>query len=202
MHCSVDILHLWRQHMCGNISWHTYAMHSVLPLKLGVTTPEPFSGVRTHPLAPLAQLRPQPNTLTLSLSLSACVPVELHRDPPPVPWPPSSICCDGTSQVIRPTYSCPCPTDLRQPCRCTWPLDRFGIWISFPFPRAFHSSRKHYNSSEIRKCRSSYNNLLLLKSKIVFNIYRPDHTIWVLSIIITYHGGGAKTSPQIDSKKF
>jgi hypothetical protein len=26
--------------------------------------------------------------------------------------------CDGTSQVIRPTYSCLCPTDLRQPCRC------------------------------------------------------------------------------------
>jgi hypothetical protein len=27
--------------------------------------------------------------------------------------------CDRTSQVIRPTYICPCPTDLRQPCRCT-----------------------------------------------------------------------------------
>jgi hypothetical protein len=26
--------------------------------------------------------------------------------------------CDGTSQIIRPTYSCPCPADLRQPCRC------------------------------------------------------------------------------------
>jgi hypothetical protein len=26
--------------------------------------------------------------------------------------------CDGTSQVIRPTYSCPCPMDLRQPDRC------------------------------------------------------------------------------------
>jgi hypothetical protein len=26
--------------------------------------------------------------------------------------------CDGTSQVIRPTYSCPCPTDMRQPYRC------------------------------------------------------------------------------------
>jgi hypothetical protein len=26
--------------------------------------------------------------------------------------------CDRTSQVIRPTYSCACPTDLRQPCRC------------------------------------------------------------------------------------
>jgi hypothetical protein len=29
------------------------------------------------------------------------------------------IPCDGTSQVIRPTYSCPCPTDIRQPCRCS-----------------------------------------------------------------------------------
>jgi hypothetical protein len=27
--------------------------------------------------------------------------------------------CGGTSQVITSTYSCPCPTDLRQLCRCT-----------------------------------------------------------------------------------
>jgi hypothetical protein len=27
--------------------------------------------------------------------------------------------CDKTTQVIRPTYSCPCPLDLGQPCRCT-----------------------------------------------------------------------------------
>jgi hypothetical protein len=27
--------------------------------------------------------------------------------------------CDGTSQGIRPTYSCPCPKDLGQPYRCT-----------------------------------------------------------------------------------
>jgi hypothetical protein len=27
--------------------------------------------------------------------------------------------CDRTSQVIRPTYSCPCPSDLGQSCRCT-----------------------------------------------------------------------------------
>jgi hypothetical protein len=27
--------------------------------------------------------------------------------------------CGRTSQVIRPTYSCPCPTDIRQPCRCS-----------------------------------------------------------------------------------
>jgi hypothetical protein len=35
MHCSFDILHLWRQHMCGNRSWHTYAMHPALPLGNG-----------------------------------------------------------------------------------------------------------------------------------------------------------------------
>jgi hypothetical protein len=33
------------------------------------------------------------------------------------------------------------------------------------FPRAFYPSRRHYNSSEMQKCGSSYNNLLLLKSK-------------------------------------
>jgi hypothetical protein len=27
--------------------------------------------------------------------------------------------CHGTSQGIRPTYRCPCPKDLGQPCRCT-----------------------------------------------------------------------------------
>jgi hypothetical protein len=34
---SFDILHLWRQRMCGNGSWHTYGMCSVLPLEPGVT---------------------------------------------------------------------------------------------------------------------------------------------------------------------
>jgi hypothetical protein len=42
----------------------------------------------------------------------------------------SDTSCDRTSQVIRPTYSCPCPTVLRQPCRCPELLDKFGI---FPY---------------------------------------------------------------------
>jgi hypothetical protein len=32
---------------------------------------------------------------------------------------PSDTSYDGTSQVIRPTYNCPCPTDLGQSYRCT-----------------------------------------------------------------------------------
>jgi hypothetical protein len=45
------------------------------------------------------------------------------------------------------------------------------------FPRVFYPLCKHYNSSEIRKCGSSYNNLLLLKSKTELNSYRPEHNI-------------------------
>ena len=34
---------------------------------------------------------------------------------------------------------------------------------SLPCPRAFHPSRRHYNTSEVWKCGSSYNNLLYIK---------------------------------------
>jgi hypothetical protein len=47
----------------------------------------------------------------------------------------------------------------------------------FTFPRAFHPSRRHYNTSEIRKCESSYNNLILLESKTELYSYRPEHNI-------------------------
>jgi hypothetical protein len=36
--------------------------------------------------------------------------------------------CDGTSQVIRPTYSCPCLTDIRHPVDVPKSLDKFGIF--------------------------------------------------------------------------
>jgi hypothetical protein len=40
------------------------------------------------------------------------------------------VYCDGTSQVIRPTYSCPCLTDIRHPVDVPKSLDKFGI---FPY---------------------------------------------------------------------
>jgi hypothetical protein len=51
------------------------------------------------------------------------------RDPDWVVAMQEELNCDRTSQVIRPTYSCPCPTDLRQPCRCTLSLDKFSIFF-------------------------------------------------------------------------
>jgi hypothetical protein len=38
--------------------------------------------------------------------------------------------CDGTSQVIRPTYSCPCLTNIRHPVDVPKSLDKLGI---FPY---------------------------------------------------------------------
>jgi hypothetical protein len=38
--------------------------------------------------------------------------------------------CDGTSQVIRPTYSCPCLIDIRHPVDVPKSLDKLGI---FPY---------------------------------------------------------------------
>jgi hypothetical protein len=40
----------------------------------------------------------------------------------------SDTSCDGTSQVIRPTYSCPCPTDIRHPVDVPKSLDKVGIF--------------------------------------------------------------------------
>jgi hypothetical protein len=40
----------------------------------------------------------------------------------------SDTSCDGTSQVIRPTYSCPCLTDIRHPVDVPKLLDKLGIF--------------------------------------------------------------------------
>jgi hypothetical protein len=42
----------------------------------------------------------------------------------------SDTSCDGTSQVIRPTYSCPCLTDIRHLVDVPKLLDKLSI---FPY---------------------------------------------------------------------
>jgi hypothetical protein len=67
-------------------------------------------------VAAASTLRPSPlqfgrlkrRSLSMLLERAAVSHPELYRP----------VGCDGTSQVIRPTYSCPCPTDIRQPYRC------------------------------------------------------------------------------------
>jgi hypothetical protein len=77
----------------------------------------------------------------------------------------SDTSCDGTSQVIRPTYSCPCPTNLRHPVGAPELLDKFGIFF-LTLPGTFHPSCRHYRTSEIKKCGSDYITYIYLKSKL------------------------------------
>ena len=95
----------------------------------------------------------------------------------------SDTSCDRTSQVIRPTYSCPCPTDIRHPVDVPKSLDKFGIFF-LTFPGTFHPSCRHYRSSEIKKCGSDYITYIYLKSKIKLFIIDQKYK-WVQSSIIT-----------------
>jgi hypothetical protein len=75
------------------------------------------------------------------------------------------VAYDGTSQVIRPTYSCPCPTDIRHPVDVPKSLDKLGICL-LTFSGTFHPSCRDYRTSEIKKCGSDYITYIYLKSKI------------------------------------
>jgi hypothetical protein len=71
--------------------------------------------------------------------------------------------CDGTSQVIRPTYSCPCLTDIRHPVDVPKSLDKLGI---FPYlTRNVSPVLQTLQTSEIKKCGSNYINLHLFQKQ-------------------------------------
>jgi hypothetical protein len=86
----------------------------------------------------------------------------------------SDTSCDGTSQLIRPTYSCPCPTDIRHPVDVPKSLDKFGICL-LTFLGTFRPSCRHYRSSEIKKCGSDYITYIYLKYKIELLITDQSH---------------------------
>jgi hypothetical protein len=78
--------------------------------------------------------------------------------------------CDGTSQVIRPTYSCSCPTDLRQSCRCPWITWQVRYLLFLPFPKAFHPSRRHYKHRRYENAEAITLNYLYWKVRQSYNI--------------------------------
>jgi hypothetical protein len=59
--------------------------------------------------------------------------LHLHSSTPLAPFRKglTHTSCDGTSQGIRPTYTCPRPKDLRKTCRCSQQLDMPGLCIIF-----------------------------------------------------------------------
>jgi hypothetical protein len=83
--------------------------------------------------------------------------LEMHRgrkteyvtEPPKSLGPPTVVLVQRTSD-----------NPIGAPDHLTSSISKF-----LTFPRAFYPSHRHYKSSEMQKCGSSYNNLLLLKSK-------------------------------------
>jgi hypothetical protein len=69
-----------------------------------------------------------------------------------------------------------------------------SVSVFFTLPRAFHPSRRHYNTLEVRECGRSYNNLLYFKvrkSSIIIgqSEYRSAG-------VILLHNLGGKTPPD------
>jgi hypothetical protein len=75
-----------------------------------------------------------------------------------------------------------------------------SVFEFLTFPRAFHPSRRHYNTSEVRKCGSSYNNLLYWKVRHSYVVTDQNkiYECWVLLL----HNMGGKNPSLISSKKF
>jgi hypothetical protein len=112
----------------------------------------------------------------------------------------SDTSCDRTSQVIRPTYSCPCPTDFRQPCRCTWSLDKFGIWIPYLSQERFtrHAEitiHQRYESAETVTITYFY---WKVRQSYIVTDQNKIYECWVLLL----QNMGAKNPSRISSKKF
>jgi hypothetical protein len=70
----------------------------------------------------------------------------------------------------------------------------------FTFPKSVSPIHRHYNTSEVRTCGSSYNNLLYWKVRQSYIVTDQNkiYECWVLLL----HNLGGKNSSRINSKKF
>jgi hypothetical protein len=68
------------------------------------------------------------------------------------------------------------------------------------FPKSVSPSRRHYNTSEVRKCGSNYNNFLYFKVRQSYIVTDQNkiYECWALLL----HNLGGKNPSRINSKKF
>jgi hypothetical protein len=104
----------------------------------------------------------------------------------------SDTSSDGTSQVIRPTYSCPCLIDIRHHVDVPKSLDKFGI---FPYLTRNDSpvlqALQNIGDKEMRK---RLHNLHLFKKQAQVVLLQTRTKKRVLSNIITHTKGGTNSS--------
>jgi hypothetical protein len=101
--------------------------------------------------------------------------------------------CDGTSQVIRPTYSCPCLTDIRHPVDVPKSLDKFGI---FPYlTRNVSPVLQTLQNIGDKEMRKQLHKLTFI-SKASLRYFITDQTKSECRVVILYKPREAQTPPD------
>jgi hypothetical protein len=101
--------------------------------------------------------------------------------------------CDGTSQVSRPTYSCPCPTDIRHPVDVPKSLDKLGIFSYLTRNVSpVLQTLQNIGDTEMRK---QLHNLTFI-SKASLSYFITDQTKSECRVVILYKPWEAQTPPD------
>jgi hypothetical protein len=101
--------------------------------------------------------------------------------------------CDRTSQVIRPTYSCPCLTDIRHPVDVPKSLDKLGI---FPYlTRNVSPVLQTLQNIGDKEMRKQLHKLTFI-SKASLSYFITDQTKSECRVVILYKPGEAQTPPE------
>jgi hypothetical protein len=101
--------------------------------------------------------------------------------------------CDGTSQVIRPTYSCPCLTDIRHPVDVPKSLYKFGI---FPYlTRNVSPVLQTLQNIGDKEMRKQLHKLTFI-SKASLSYFITDQTKSECRVVILYKPREAQTPPD------
>ena len=109
----------------------------------------------------------------------------------------SDTSCDGTSQVIRPTYSCPCLTDIRHPVDVPKSLDKFGI---FPYlTRNVSPVLQTLQNIGDKEMRKQLHKLTFI-SKASLSYFITDQTKSECRVVILYKPGRHKLLPRSYNK--
>jgi hypothetical protein len=110
----------------------------------------------------------------------------------------SDTSCDKTSQVIRPTYSCPCPTDIRHLVGAPKSLDKLGI---FPYlTRNVLPVLQTLQNIGVKEMRKQLHNLTFI-SKASLSYVITDQTKSECRVVILYKPGRHKLLPRSHKQK-
>jgi hypothetical protein len=158
-------------------AWQVMCHHSI---QCAPSTPLTGKVTARHLLHPLSAPLAGDDQATLQAACLSNQTAGIH---------PYHHACDGTSQVIRPTYSCPCPTDLRQPCRCSWITWQVRYLLFLPSQERFTRHADITNHRRYENAEAVTKTYLYLKVGQSYIITDQDITYECRLILLQAKGG-------------